>query len=815
MPALSPTTSSCRVAASRCLGLAVAVLAVAALAAPVAGAAEAKYEGISADGKVAIFSTAERLVPGDTDSNNDVYERSFDSGIGDYVTRQVSIGPIGGNNPFNALYYGVDPLGSAVFFSTTERLTPDDIDRAPDVYMRDLITNTTTRVTRGASTCEPGCGNSSDPASPVPGGVSSDGSTVFFATAESLGPEDGDASLDVYASDVASGSTTLVSRGASDCELSDCGRGVFPAFFQGASESGQKAFFTTAEGLVAGEGDGQVDIYERDLGTGTTRLVSVAGTCPGDLPPGQNCDPTFGGVSGDGSHVFFETNDRISLQDTDSSQDVYDWSDGVATRASTGPDGGNGTANALFAGSSPSGDSVFFETDESLLVTDTDGAQDIYQRSAGETRLISSGAANCGGSSCDISARVVRINGVPSGVFDGGGKVFFLSREKLAGEDEDEAFDVYMRDIAADTTTLVSQADSSCPTPGCGSGAFDADFARASASGSRAFFVTDESLVPADTDSRADVYERSGGVTTLVSAGADEIYGNGPFDAQLHGVSEDGSRAFFVTKERMAQTDDFLGENDVYMRSSGGTLLVSVGNDPTLVLGPPPPALQGTDPPSPNPSTQPAIVGQAAAGALIKIYTNPDCTGELAAKSGTAEQLASPGLPVTTVAVGSRTGFWATAEAEGIISPCSAGIFYTQQSESTQPPPPGDPPPDSGTGGGGDSGDGDSGTGTGSTGGLPRFHSGGIAFVTPKVQITFGPAFKTRKRRAVFRFVDATGQPGTRFICKRDRRRWRSCRSPARMKRLRPGKHRFAVKAVNAAGTWQARPIRRKFKVVR
>ena len=59
---------------------------------------------------------------------------------------------------------------------------------------------------------------------------------------------------------------------------------------------------------------------------------------------------------------------------------------------------------------------------------------------------------------------------------------------------------------------------------------------------------------------------------------------------------------------------------------------------------------------------------------------------------------------------------------------------------------------------------------TGSTSGLPQFHSGGIAFVTPETQITFGPAFKTRKRRAVFRFVDATGQPGTRFVCKLDRR---------------------------------------------
>ena len=813
MPALSPTTSSCRVAASRCLGLATAALAVAALAAPVAGGAEAKYEGISADGKVAIFSTTDRLVSGDTDNRRDVYQRSI--GVGDHVTRQVSLGPRGGNDAFDASYYGIDPLGTTVLFSTAERLTLDDTDNTTDIYMRDLNTNTTTRVSRGASSCEPGCGNLSDPASPVPGGVSSDGSTVFFATAESLGPEDGDASLDVYASDVASSSTALVSRGASDCELSGCGKGDRPAFFQGASESGQKAFFTTAEGLVAGEDDGQVDIYERDLDTGTTRLVSVAGTCPGDLPPGQNCDPTFGGASGDGSHVFFETNDRISLQDTDSSQDVYDWFDGVATRASTGPDGGNGAVNALYAGnSSPDGFTVFFATDERLDTgADTDSAQDVYARIGGAaTELVSAGEDSClpsCGNDDAFPAALRWVSPQPSSSV-----VVFSTAESLSDLDRDSSQDVYVRDLATGTTTLASQGDSSC-APDCGSDAFDANFARASGDGSRVFFVTDESLTEADIDTRTDIYERSGGVTTLISTGA--INGNGPFNAQLHGVSEDGSRAFFVTQEKLAVDDSELtAENDVYMRLSGGTLLVSVGNDPNLVLGPPPPALLRTNPPSPNPSLEFAVVGQAAAGALIKIYTNSDCTGDVAA-TGTAEQLADPnGIPVPRVDPGTTTSFWATAEAEGVTSPCSTrALSYTQQSESTQPPPSGDPAPDSGAGGGGDSGDGDSGTGKGSTGGPPQFHSGGIAFVTPVAQITFGPAFKTRKRRVVFRFFDATGQPGTRFICKRDRRRWRSCGSPARLKRLRPGKHVFAVKAVNAAGAWQARPVKRKFKVVR
>src|SRR5262245_31455628 len=55
--------------------------------------------------------------------------------------------------------------------------------------------------------------------------------------------------------------------------------------------------------------------------------------------------------------------------------------------------------------------------------------------------------------------------------------------------------------------------------PAGGNGAFQGFFAGASADGSRVFFATQEPLVGADTDTELDVYERSGGQTTLVSTG--------------------------------------------------------------------------------------------------------------------------------------------------------------------------------------------------------------------------------------------------------------------------------------------------------
>ena len=64
--------------------------------------------------------------------------------------------------------------------------------------------------------------------------------------------------------------------------------------------------------------------------------------------------------------------------------------------------------------------------------------------------------------------------------------------------------------------------------------AIDANVDDSSDDGTRVFFNTAEPLVTADTDTRTDLYERSGGVTTLVSTGP--TGGNGAFDAQFQDV---------------------------------------------------------------------------------------------------------------------------------------------------------------------------------------------------------------------------------------------------------------------------------------
>ena len=89
--------------------------------------------------------------------------------------------------------------------------------------------------------------------------------------------------------------------------------------------------------------------------------------------------------------------------------------------------------------------------------------------------------------------------------------------------------DLYDRSGGA--TTLLSTG------PGGGNGALPAAYEGTSADGTRVFFSTSEALTAADTDTRRDVYARDGGATELLSTGP--AGGNGAFDADYMGASLD------------------------------------------------------------------------------------------------------------------------------------------------------------------------------------------------------------------------------------------------------------------------------------
>ena len=576
------------------------------------GAEVTQFAGASYDGLRVFTRTWDTLTASDTDTRADVYEHAGGA------TTQVSIGPAGGNGPYGSVYEGSSADGSRVFFTTADPLVASDTDEcdptdpAPngcgDVYERSG--GSTTLLSTGPVT----------PSTPFFAGyldASEDGLRVFFSTREAMVGGDSDTLSDVY--ERSGGTTTLVSTGPAG------GNGDFIPAFGDASADGTSVFFTTGERLVASDTDSAADVYARE--SGTTTLVSTG-------PAGGNgaADATFRAVSHDGSRVIFETSERLVSADTDGATDVYERAGGATTLLSTGPAGGNGSAEALYKDSSDGGTRVFFQTTESLTSSDGDGQVDVYERSGGTTTHVSTGPADDGPFDATLQ-----------GVSRDGARVVFGTTESVTGADTDGRFDIYER--AGGSTTLLSVG------PAGGNGPVDAFLGGMSEDGRRVFFESAEQLTSDDTDSFTDVYEREGAVTTRLSKGPDGD-GNGGWLAVYVGASADGSRVFFSSAENLASADTDVF-SDLYMASATTTyarpkaasplrvsLVIAYGQctAPNRVHGPP--ALGGG-------TTDASCSPPAPASDHLTVGT-PDSNGQTVKSVGEAEFRAIAGDPGTS-----------------------------------------------------------------------------------------------------------------------------------------------------------------------
>jgi hypothetical protein len=485
------------------------------------GAVNAFYAGSSQDGSRVFFTTAESLVSGDTDADQDVYERSGST------TTLISTGPTGGNAPLSASFAGASQDGSRVFFTTGERLVSGDTDSSDDIYER--TGSTTNLISTG-----PAGGNGTAAASFA--AVSEDGSRVIFRTNEVLvSSGDTDARADLYAR--TGTSTILISTGPAG------GNGNFDATFAAASLDATRVVFTTNEPLVTTDTDTAADIYQR---SGTTTLILSVGSA-GAGPP---VTVTFAGASRDLDHVWFQTLGAFNGSDQDSSQDIYQRAQSQTTHVSLSTTGGNGAFNASFTGASGDGTHVFFATSESLEAGDTDTAPDVYQHVTPSTTRISTGSI--GGNAAGLSATY------RGSSFDGS-RVWFTTGEVLEPGDTDNASDLYER--AGSTTTRIS-------TGPLGGNTFSAPatFAGAAEDGARVFFTTNEQLISADTDTNTDVYERQGTTTTRISTGPNGAGLGGAFAA----TSAEGSRVYFTSIGQLTSNDADSAQ-DVYVSGLAST----------------------------------------------------------------------------------------------------------------------------------------------------------------------------------------------------------------------------------------------------
>lgn len=188
------------------------------------------------------------------------------------------------------------------------------------------------------------------------------------------------------------------------------------------------------------------------------------------------------------------------------------------------------------------------------------------------------------------------------------------------------------------------------------------------------------------------------------------------------------------------------------------------GGGPSSSGPPAPPSLRTTPKGIANDNT-PLVSGSAPGAASVRIFTDPSCSGAPAAK-GSAAQF-DAGLEVQVADNAAVDFYGVSVAANGAQSRCSEPVHYLEDS------------------------------------------------TIPHTRITMGPAAKTRKRSAVFRFTDTTEVvPGTTFFCRVDRAKWKQCSSPLHLRRLRARRYMVQVKAVDRAGNAESKAAQRRFKVV-
>src|SRR6185436_8449149 len=202
---------------------------------------------ISADGSYIVFvSSATNLVEGDTNGQADVFVRDLQTG----VTTRASVASNGvqANSPSGGTSISAD--GRYVTFeSTATNLVPGDTNGSYDVFMHDMQTGITTRLSVNAS------GLQGDRSSGSPS-ISSDGRFVaFYSDATNLVP--GDTTwAGIVVRDLQAGTITRVSVDSSGVKANN--GSTLPSI----SADGQFITFESyATNLVIGDTNGQPDIF--------------------------------------------------------------------------------------------------------------------------------------------------------------------------------------------------------------------------------------------------------------------------------------------------------------------------------------------------------------------------------------------------------------------------------------------------------------------------------------------------------------------------------------------------------------------------
>lgn len=393
------------------------------------------------DGRRVVFeSLASDLVANDTNGLSDIFVRDLVNSNTVLATVNTDGTATGSGYSINA---SITPDGRFVVFESTSRnFVTNDLNTTSDIYLRDLAAETTTLIS--VNTTDNAAGSSQRAV------ISDDGRYVAFqSAANNLVAGDADGVNDIFLRDLQTGASILVSP-VPDFNVST-NAPTRPAI----SRTGQLVAFQTGSppsGLFGTVTIGQVHVWNVQAGSNVLVSVSLDGTTPA---AGVSHSPI---ISADSRFVTFLSNATNLVNNASNKQfQVYqhDLATGVTTLVSVNLDGNGNNLDCSSATASDDGRLVAFESlDANLVLDDRNSSYDVFVRNltTGSTELISKAVTNLQSATPRGSSSVV-----PGGVSgDGRYVVFTTMADRLIASDTNRASDILVRDVWNGTNALVS-----------------------------------------------------------------------------------------------------------------------------------------------------------------------------------------------------------------------------------------------------------------------------------------------------------------------------------------------------------------------
>ena len=319
---------------------------------------------VSADGRyIAFSSSAKNLVLDDTNGMDDIFVHDMQTG----TTTRISVDSNGGQASGNSEYPSISSDGRYIAFnSSATNLVPGDTNGWEDIFVHDMQTGITTRASVTSN------GEQADQASTYET-ISGDGRYIaFHSAATNLVPGDTNGAYDIFVHDMQMGMTTRISIDSNGSQAN--GQSYYPFI----SANGQYvSFHSVASNLVSNDTNGTYDVFVHDMQTGTTARVSV------DSNGGEATASSFdSSMSADGRYVaFYSFASNLVPGDTNIMNDIFvhDIQTGATTRVSVDSYGRQANDNSQYPILSGDGNSIAFTSYATNLVTgDTNSVPDIF-----------------------------------------------------------------------------------------------------------------------------------------------------------------------------------------------------------------------------------------------------------------------------------------------------------------------------------------------------------------------------------------------------------------------------------------------------